>query len=314
MKEEAIQFGGLRSLAGIVTNAPPGNEDKPGVILLNPGIVHRVGPGRIYVKIGRALAAQGFTVLRFDFSGIGDSPVRLDNLRFEESSVDEACAAMSFLQTTRDINRFILLGGCSGAAVALETARSDRRVIGATLINFPARVDDEEQTMDRNDGHYYWNFALLSLISWRKLVTGKSNYRKIGRALAQGIKRKFMDRKEPSGSDQRFRAMLRDAADRGVQVTFISSKGDPLLRELREAGGGELKKLCAQGKVACDVIPRSDHTFSSLYDQERLIDAILSRATTAALNAVLNMDPQVRVTATASRLAEAIFQRRQSIP
>jgi len=283
MKEEAIQLGKSRSLVGIVTFAAAGHEAKPGVILLNPGIVHRVGPGRIYVKIARALAVQGFTVVRFDFSGIGDSSVRQDNLRFEESSVDEARAAMSFLEITKDINRFILLGGCSGAAVSLETARSDRRAIGAILINLPARADDDEQTIDRNDRHYYWNFALLSMTSWRKLLTGQSNYRKIGRALTQGIKRKFIDSKKPSDSDQRFQTLLRELAGRSVQLTFICSKDDPLLRDLRDAGGDVLKRLCRQGAAACDVIPRSDHTFSSLHDQERLVDVILKRANETAL-------------------------------
>lgn len=308
MKEEAVQFGKPGCLVGIVTTAAPGNEDMPAVVLLNPGIVHRVGPGRIYVKIARALAAQGFTVLRFDFSGIGDSSVRLDNRRFEESSVDEACAAMTFLQSTRDISRFILLGGCSGAVVSLETARADGRVVAAILINFPARADDEEQTIYRNDRHYYWNFALSSLPSWRKLLTGQSNYRKIGRALAQELRGKLIGAKSASG-DQRFCSTLQELVDRGVQLTFICSKGDPLLRDLREAGGADLKRLCAQDKVACDVIPRSDHTFSSLYDQERLVDAILRRANVAALNS----ERRARVPTIASSPAGGFLQRRQSI-
>lgn len=303
MKEEAIQLGKSRSLVGIVTFAAPGHEAKPGVILLNPGIVHRVGPGRIYVKIARALAAQGFTVVRFDFSGIGDSSVRLDNLRFEESSVDEALAAMSFLKTTRDINRFILLGGCSGAAVSLETARSDRRAIGAILINLPARADDDEQTIGRNHRHYYWNFALLSPTSWRKLLTGQSDYRKIGRALAQGIKRKFIDPKKPSDSDQRFQTLLRELAGCGVRLTFICSKGDPLLRDLRDAGGDVLKQLCRQGGAACDVIPRSDHTFSSLCDQERVVNVILKRANETALA----LGKQSRAPVVAHHPVEALF-------
>jgi alpha/beta superfamily hydrolase len=310
VKEEAIQFGELDSLVGVVTNAAPGNPDKPGVILLNPGIVHRVGPGRIYVKIARALAEQGFTSLRFDLSGIGDSSVRLDNRPFEESSVDEARTAMSFLQATRGINRFILLGGCSGATVSLETARADRQAIAAILINFPAQADEEGQTSDRNDSHYYLNFALLSLKSWRNLFTGQSDYRKIGRALVQGFKRSFVERKEPSGSDRRFRTMLRDLAERGVSLTFICSKGDPLLRDLREAGGVDLKRLSAEGKVACDVIPRSDHTFSALYDQERLVDAIIKRANEAARNP----EQRAEVSAVASARAEALLQQRQLVP
>jgi alpha/beta superfamily hydrolase len=309
MNEEAVQFGEEGTLVGIVTSAPQGNEDRPAVILLNPGIVHRVGPGRVYVKIARALAAKGFTVLRFDFSGIGDSTVRLDNCCFEKSSIDETCAAMSFLQARKKINRFILLGGCSGAVVSLETARVDRRAIGAVLINFPARVDDEDQVNHRRDGHYYWSFALLSLKSWRKLLTGRSDYRRIGQALLQATKRKVIDRGKVSGSDQRFRETLQRFADRGVQLTFICSKGDLLLRDLREVGGSELKQLCAQGKVTCEVIPRSDHTFSSLYDQERLVDSILTRAETS----VLATRQQLQTPEVAFGPLETLFRRTRSM-
>lgn len=283
MKEEAVQLGEAGSLVGIVTSPPQGNENKPAVILLNPGILHRVGPGRIYVRIARALAARGFTALRFDFSGIGDSTVRLDNCCFEKSSVDETRGAMTFLQTTRGISRFILLGGCSGALVSLATARLDRRVIGAVLMNFPAKVDEEEPADRRRDRHYYWNFALLNLKSWRKLLTGQSDYRKIGRALAQGVKCKFIGQSKISGPDQQFRAALWELADREVQLTFVCAKGDLLLQDLYKAGGGDLKQLYAQGKVACEVIPRSDHTFSSLYDQERLVATIARRVDAAAL-------------------------------
>src|SRR5499433_2699330 len=153
MKEEAVQFGEGKALVGIVSSVPHVSGNKPAVLLLNPGIVHRAGPGRIYVKIARALAARGFTVLRFDFSGIGDSAVRLDNRRFEESSVDETRAAMSFLHATRGCDCFILMGGCSGAAVALETAGLDRRAIGVIAINFPARTDEEEAEGHGNNSH-----------------------------------------------------------------------------------------------------------------------------------------------------------------
>jgi len=282
MKEEAVQFGEAGSLVGIVS-VPPVTVDKPAVILLNPGIVHRAGPGRIYVKIARALAVRGFTVLRFDFSGIGDSLVRLDNRRFEESSVDETRAAMSFLCATRGCGRFMLMGGCSGAAVSLKTAAVDRRAIGVIAINFPARADEEESGSHRNDSHYYWTFALRSLKSWRKLLTGQADYRRIGRALTQSVKRKLVDRNQASVLDQQFRAKLWELAARHVHLTFICSKGDVLLEDLRHAGGKDFKQLCAQGKAACEIISGSDHTFSSLSDQERLVEAVLRRADAAAL-------------------------------
>jgi pimeloyl-ACP methyl ester carboxylesterase len=283
VKEQAVQFGETASLVGVLTEVPRDNNDKPAVILLNPGIVHRVGPGRIYVKIARALGAKGFPSLRFDLSGIGDSTVRRDSCCFDKSSIDETRAAMSFLQTAKGIDRFILLGGCSGAMVSLETARADRRVIGAILINFPARIDEEGQTDHRSDAHYYLKFAFLNLKSWRQLLTGHSDYHKISRTMLRALKRRLAGRSNVSPSDQRFRTTLHWLAGNDVQLTFICSKGDPLAGDLREAGGNELKRLCARRKVACEVIPRSDHTFSSLHDQERLVNAVIRRASAASL-------------------------------
>ena len=74
--EEPVLLGKSGSLAGIITDPPAHAREasRPAVILLNAGLVHRVGPGRLYVRLSRRLAAHGFVVVRFDLSGIGDSP------------------------------------------------------------------------------------------------------------------------------------------------------------------------------------------------------------------------------------------------
>lgn len=283
MREQAVLFGKTKSLVGIVTNPPKltGESPLPAVILLNPGIVHRVGPGRIYVKIARALAALGFTVLRFDFSGIGDSAVRLDNLRFEKSAVREAQDAMDFLKSAKGIERFIFLGGCSGAFVSLDAAHCDSRVIGAILINYPVTEDEDGSAnadlINRRAAHYYWNFALFNLKSWRKLLTGKANYGKLLQVLRLQLKRGFTSPGKLSGGTVEFAGNLQRLADRGIRLTFLCSQGDPLLDELRKAGGNELQQLCALGKTTVDVIPRSDHTFSSLDDHDQLLEVVLKR-------------------------------------
>jgi len=284
MREEAVTFGNLQSLVGIVTN-PTGEDQKhakSAVIFLNPGIVHRVGAGRIYVKLARALASMGFVALRFDFSGIGDSAVRRDNLQFEKSSVAETQDAMDFLAETRDIDRFILLGGCSGAKVALDTACSDARVIGALLINLPcARDEDATASPDvihRGASFYYRKYALFNFTSWSRLITGHANYRKLFLALWFETKKKLTFRRSISNETSPFAANLRRLTDRGVQLTFLCSEGDPRLEDLRAAGGNELRRLCAERKVALEIIRRSDHTFSSLEDQSQLMKVLLKRA------------------------------------
>ena len=85
--EEAVIFGENHSLDGIITNPAAAGpiDSSPGVILLNSGLVHRVGPNRVYVKLARRLAGLGLTVLRFDYSGVGDSPNRRDSIALEES-------------------------------------------------------------------------------------------------------------------------------------------------------------------------------------------------------------------------------------
>jgi hypothetical protein len=296
MTEEAVLFGARQSLAGIVTEPAiaGGARVTKAVILLNAGIVHRVGPGRIYVKIARDLAAMGFVVLRFDFSGIGDSAVRHDHLGFDRSSVAEAQEAMEFLHATKGIERFLFLGGCSGALASFETACCDPRVIGTVLINF--QMDDGEDEVaspdltTRKAAHYYWKYALFDSKSWRKLLTGETDYAQVIRALRFGLERCCKFKKREPRKSTRFEVCLHDLAARGVHVVFVCSDGDPRLRDLREAGGRALKQLCASGDMILDVIRGADHTFSSVGDQERLLQVIRQRMNAMHHDAAIQPD------------------------
>ena len=280
MKEEAITFGEMRRLVGVVTEPSEGSENplNVAVVLLNSGIVHRVGPGRIYVKMARELAADGFTTLRFDLSGIGDSLARHDSIPFEKSAVQETQDAMDFLQMTRGIERFVLLGGCSGAYLSLETARHDLRVIGTILLNFPIGVaSDGSELADRHAFHYYYNFAISRIQSWRKFLTGRADYSKITRAIRSHLVRKFKSRQANWPEAVQLMADLRLVTDRGVRVAFVNSEGDPRLDDLLAAGSRDLREFCSVGKVVCDVVPKSDHTFTSIDDHSRLLRVIHER-------------------------------------
>jgi len=284
VKEQAVIFGEKQSLVGILTDPQneKGSDVQVGAILLNPGILHRVGPGRIYVKMARELAALGFTVLRFDFSGIGDSKVRHDNLPFDKSSVDEAQAAMNLLESNRGIRQFVFLGGCSGARVSFATACCEPRVVGAILMNFPADAEDDGNSnpglADRRSEHYFLNFAIRDPKSWLKFLTGGANYRKIFLALVSRTRRRFGPAQPPAPEWLLFRQDLDIVVRRGTRTVFVSSQGDPRLYDLRLAGGGKLRELCSQGKLELVIIPRTDHNFSSLYDQERLIEVVRNKA------------------------------------
>jgi hypothetical protein len=136
-REKAVKFGTSASLVGVMTEAAAATAgaDRPAILFLNSGILHRVGSCRIHVRLARALSSAGFHCLRFDFSGMGDSDQRRDSLVYEESTVVETREAMDYLAKTKGVKRFILVGLCSGADMAHETAVKDERVSGLVLLD-----------------------------------------------------------------------------------------------------------------------------------------------------------------------------------
>ena len=281
VREEAILFGQTRSLVGILTDPPESvkNTNLPGMILLNAGIVHRVGPQRLYVKIARSLAELGFVVLRFDFSGIGDSKVRPDNLPFERSAVSEAQDAMNHLGSARGIDRFVLLGLCSGADMSLKAAWHDPRVVGAVLINPQGDQQDAANELnafavDRKISRYYWQTALRNPKSWLRAVRGEANYAAIVRALVFQLRYRYARLKRASSGMSRDPANFRSLAARGVRLLLVFSKGDAGLDYFREVYGEELRHLCSGGTMDLHVVPRSTHTFTFLRDQGRLLGLV----------------------------------------
>src|SRR5690606_33422878 len=87
-REVAQDLGPDRDLVAIRT-APETGRAAIGVVLLNAGVVHRVGPHRLNVSLARRLAGVGLTSWRVDLSGIGDSRPIPGRLTFRESAVQD---------------------------------------------------------------------------------------------------------------------------------------------------------------------------------------------------------------------------------
>lgn len=141
--ENAVVFGRFQGLIGIVSEgleetrsgSDTGRLDLPGIIVLNTGIIHRVGPGRLTVILARRLAAAGYYVLRCDLSGIGDSKRRGDDLPPVEAEMADLRDAVDWFQVARGIQRVILMGICSGADLSLRYAGTDSRIVGMAIID-----------------------------------------------------------------------------------------------------------------------------------------------------------------------------------
>ncbi|HHH28085.1 MAG TPA: hypothetical protein ENK57_07040 [Polyangiaceae bacterium] len=131
--EEILQLGPRDGVVGLLSLATKDTTDLA-VICLNAGVLHRVGPHRLHVDLGRRLARRGIPALRIDLSGIGDSR-NLGAMSFRRSAVADTQAAMDRLTERLGVSRFVLFGLCSGADNALATASVDPRVGAIAVID-----------------------------------------------------------------------------------------------------------------------------------------------------------------------------------
>jgi uncharacterized protein len=104
-------------------------EKHPAVIICHGFIGNKNGQHRIFVKTARALSNRGFAVLRFDFSGCGESTGDYKDVTLTQQ-VEEAISAIDFAEahSSVDRNQIILLGHSMGGAVASDVAACDSRI------------------------------------------------------------------------------------------------------------------------------------------------------------------------------------------
>lgn len=189
IQEKVVSMGESCTLNGILSIPQKENQHLPIVLLFNSGIMHHVGTCGLSLKLARQLAASGFTCLRFDFSGIGDSEPRSDGLPFELSCSIEAIEVMDFLQENYKSEKFILYGLCSGADASYYTALKDDRVIGIV------QVDPYCYPTIRYKYHYYLP-KILDMHRWYSYLAKKigliKQRKKSGYEVA-GIHSKFFE-------------------------------------------------------------------------------------------------------------------------
>jgi dienelactone hydrolase len=120
VEEEVVQLGD-NGLVGMLTR--PKDASRGIVVWLNSGSEHHVGPGRAWVEYARELALFGFSSLRMDFSGWGESPDRghAPGRPYDQHGIAEVGEAVIALRA-RGHRRIVLAGLCAGAWIGLQAA------------------------------------------------------------------------------------------------------------------------------------------------------------------------------------------------
>jgi dienelactone hydrolase len=272
MNEKAVWFGATKSLSGVLTEPPGGPTGLPAALLLNAGFLHRVGPNRLYVKLARRLAALGFPVLRFDYSGLGESAPRQDGMPLGQSVIAEGLEAMSFLASSGVADTFVPMGLCWGGENAQRLAAVDKRVVGAALI----------------DGYAYRTPRYYVREAWRHLRSAQSWRRLPVRALALARKKLRGEGGGEPAPFERNPGGIDFEREFPPRATYLEEMRGLLARDVELlmifTGGGMAEYYNHVGQLwegfptlrghACirlEYMPLADHTFTQRHQQDALL-------------------------------------------
>lgn len=285
-REKPVRFGTSGTMLGILTEPAAGKPaNGKGLVLLNAGLLHRVGPSRLHVQVARRMAASGYVSLRFDFSGIGDSDARRDGLAFEQSAALEVQDAINHLVQAKQVRDVTLFGLCSGADGAFLTAVADERV------NRLVQLDPWIYHTPRYAPMALWR-KMQNRRSWKNLLTGDTFKRRVLPLLRRSSAAATDDENVVVAHYSRefppkaqVEAQMKGLVDRGVRMFCMFSGGMPesvsYEGQYRECFGS----LDFGDLLTVRYEPTAEHIFSALHHQRMVVDETerwLLGSTTAA--------------------------------
>jgi pimeloyl-ACP methyl ester carboxylesterase len=234
------------------------------------------GPSRLWVEIARRQAARGLPVLRMDLESIGDSDGSRDRMRipnnWDPDRIVQVRRVMDALQERGHGSRFLLIGLCSGAYWAQQTAVADPRVVGVLGLN--TVPSPSSKALLQADAA---RRALLVLKPswWRKVARGEVSVKGLV-TVAKGIRGRLRARLglRPSAvmSEVDDAPALSDSLDRlqerGVQMILGYAAQEPGYRQLEVEGIAQ--RLEQWPVLRVHGFESSDHNLRAVREQQAI--------------------------------------------
>jgi exosortase A-associated hydrolase 1 len=234
-----------------------------GVLMVTGGTQTRIGSHRMSERLAKRLAEAGFSCLRYDRSGVGDSEGEEGDWR--DTGPDIAAAAAAFRSEAPQVERLIGFGLCDGAS-ALAFHGADAGLAGLILLN-PWLVEAQAGTPAPAAVKAHYRQRLSSLEGWKKLLSGSVSYRK----LLKGVGSVAI--KQASTLAEEVAAAL-DRSCLPVELILASRDGTAIAAEAEWA-----KPAYSRIRAASPPPQRVDsdsHTFARPGDENALASAVLS--------------------------------------
>lgn len=284
-QETPVRFGAENRLSGVLCE-PSGEARGATVVFLSSSYDRHAGWGRSTLAMARQLAERGIASLRFDTANVGDSPPVFgapDQVLYHDIQKADVAEAVDFLQA-RGRTRPVLVGRCSGAFLAFQSAVSDERVGGVVATNIitfywqPGRSVDEA-IREGNRTLEEYGSRMLRASTFKRLFRGQldlvSITRNLSRSLGRRIKgvlRRLLRSRTAEGKS--VYGNFNKLRSRHVPVTLVYSERDPGLEHFSfyfDSNGADVSGFA---NVKTVMVRDADHNLTPEHARMAYLEAI----------------------------------------
>lgn len=289
--EEIIHFGENESLFGVVTHCKKPINQGDLVVFLNCGAEHHVGPHRMYTQFSRQLSEEGYSSVRFDIEGIGDSVSIGRNEENEAYSPVVLSDIKEMLKRTKmeGYKRFLFVGICAGAyhSFIANSKISLEGIVGAVVVNplvfewnYEKPSSQSQSIKDQGEVSRYKK-NLFSISTWKKIFSGKiriiDNIKVLLNLLFYRSKKLFSQML--AGNKNPVSQSLQDIDFFGRRIDIILAKSDPGYEILLSEARRMVKRLQKKNVLSVNFIEEADHGMSKSPMRKKLYEQLLKKVT-----------------------------------
>jgi pimeloyl-ACP methyl ester carboxylesterase len=267
---------GTGQLFGVLTEPEGGPVPSlPTALFFDAGRINHIGPGRLWVEMARKLGREGFRSVRFDLSGIGDSPTRpgrTDQVQYPTEAIADIGEVRRSISVDDDTN-FVLIGVCSGTYHAVESAL-DKPVRAICAINpvltLFAPGDPSERVFEPPErGGPSARAERSSTSRWTLSVARRGLMRHAVRHMPQAgwwVVNRFIMGSIPANIIKRVTAL-------GADVFVVAGLWETRL--LQRGEQRTIHSLVRSGHLRIETIPHLEHSLIEKTGREQVADVVI---------------------------------------
>jgi pimeloyl-ACP methyl ester carboxylesterase len=267
------------TLFGMFTQ-PAGRAEETAVILL-PGGDHipSINRNRLWVRLARCLAHQGYHVLRFDYHGVGESTGVVEHYELERPFTEDVEGAVTWLRH-QGLDEFIVVGICFGAGTGLSCVGRVQGLRGLVACAHPVHNVEVLEGLGtigylrrtlRMEGVSGVFSRARRIPSYARFVARR--LRRLARRPARGVRDAALARVSPLFLDQ-----LEAAVERRIPTLIVYGTDDGYYERFEAARTGRLGEILDRdgSRVEVTVLEGPAHQLTALGVQAAFIDLVES--------------------------------------